>query len=80
MTVLVLIKKIKWSNYRWNFKSEKYDIAFELKHNNEDLFENRRADSHVRTQKGTYFCKEPGVCKWSFDQCRTVLWTSGHFC
>ena len=58
--------------FRWEFKTEAYDIAFGLfydvidKKNSkkrEQLIKVERVDSHYVPEDGTYTCTRPGFCE-----------------
>ena len=63
-------KKLKSMHFRWEFRTDGYDIAFGVFFNSpagrEDVVKSSRVNSHAIPEDGMITCKQIGTCKHGF--------------
>ncbi|CAG7731545.1 unnamed protein product [Allacma fusca] len=65
--VMLSFQLVAGNRISWNFKTDSYDIGFEFKFNDTQMFPSVRADSHLYTQDGLVDVTEDGTYTLVFD-------------
>ena len=49
---------------KWTFRTDQYDIGFAVyNEQKEEVYGNKKYDSHIELQQGFLLCETPGKCK-----------------